>query len=629
MPEQQTPQRIESAAEAPLARRVATDESGEESVGQQDRLAPTLELDPEVAAAHEQAVVNEPQPDSALDSLTPLSESKAGGDSDNAQDDLDGALEELILPSLIQAPEPLPSGSVLGTGGRVQIAEHVQTRGRTNQYVARWQLEDGAQIDVELREGPTDDAGLQRESEVLTAVQYAMLPRLYQTWEENGRRYLALEQLQGQTLDQALAEEMPAGEALSLVLQLVQVVRRLHQAGWALLGLAPSDVVLGQPLHLDHLRHAGRIGEPQTQSLQVAGYSAPELVSGAPVKGKEDIYTLGALLYNALTGQPLPEGGDDSVDLSATIRLPGGPQLLADALAPADERIDIDTLYQRLLSLKRCHAETALSLEVASATTVGLNPTRHVNEDTCAFAQWSKSGADGTIDVALLCVADGMGGMEAGEIASQTAVDVVMRGADSMFWPAASDAPGDAGRRLDPVRLIREAATAVHAAAQGRELGTTATVVAVHGKELTLGHVGDTRAYLFREDTLTRLTADHSLVAAMVASGVLKPEEAQGHPDSNKVLRSLGSQRELPDGYVDDLRAAYGQLTLALTEHDWLLLCSDGVWGSVDDGAILTILTDAADHHAAARTLIERALAAGAPDNATAIVARCRTRATL
>lgn len=631
MPEQQTPQWIESAAHPPPARRAATDEKSETSVEGENGFVPTPTPAPtsEAAAAHEKGGVNASPSASSGDALTPLPEAKAAGEMDSTQQGSDGTLEELTLPSLIQAPEPLPAGSVLGTAGRVQIVEHVQTRGRSNQYVARWQGEDGAQVDVELREGPTDDAGLQRESEIRAAVQYAMLPQLYQTWEENERRYLALEQHSGQTLAQTLADGVPPAEALSLVLQLVQVARRVHQAGWALLGLSPADVVLGQPLHLAYLRHARRLGEPQTQSLHIPGYSAPELVAGVPVTGREDVYTLGALLYHALTGHPLPEGGDEGVDLSATIRLPGGPQLLADALAPADERIDIDTLYQRLLSLKRRHAETALSLAVASATTVGLNPTRHVNEDSCAFAQWSQSGADEAVDVSLLCVADGMGGMEAGEIASQTAVNVVMRGADSMFWPAAADAPAGAGRRLDPVRLIREAATAVHAAAQGRELGTTATVVAVHGKELTLGHVGDTRAYLFREGALARLTADHSLVAAMVASGVLTPEEAEGHPDSNKVLRSLGSQRELPDGYVDDLQAAYGQPILTLTEHDWLLLCSDGVWGSVDDGAILTILKDAADHHAAARTLIESALAAGAPDNATAIVAQCRTRSML
>jgi protein phosphatase len=291
-----------------------------------------------------------------------------------------------------------------------------------------------------------------------------------------------------------------------------------------------------------------------------------------------------------------------------------------------------------------------VGLEVASATTLGLNPTRLVNEDASCYAVWARTGADALGETALLCVADGMGGMEAGEVASQTAVAVVLRDAVRTLWPPPTDVPpavanlptstaageqppstdhGAASPRLDPAVLVRQAATAVHAAGQGRNLGTTITCVVVHDGELTLAHVGDTRAYLLRDGVLTRLTADHSLVAAMVASGVITPEEARGHPDSNKVLRSLGSQRELPASHVDGLEAAFGRPSLLLAPGDVLLLCSDGIWGPVEDRDIQIVLTEALDAQTAAQALIERALAGGAPDNATAIVARCVRRPVL
>jgi PPM family protein phosphatase len=185
------------------------------------------------------------------------------------------------------------------------------------------------------------------------------------------------------------------------------------------------------------------------------------------------------------------------------------------------------------------------------------------------------------------------------------------------------------GPRLDPAALVRQAATAVHAAARGRELGTTITCVTVHDGELTLAHVGDTRAYLLRDGVLARLTADHSLVAAMVASGVISAAEAEGHPDSNKVLRSLGSQRELPERYVDGLDAAYGAPSLRLQPDDRLLLCSDGVWGTVPDRDIQVVLTEALSCQNAASALVDRALQGGAPDNATAVVARAVRRPVL
>jgi len=104
---------------------------------------------------------------------------------------------------------------------------------------------------------------------------------------------------------------------------------------------------------------------------------------------------------------------------------------------------------------------------------------------------------------------------------------------------------------------------------------------------------------------------------------MLTAEEARGHPDSNKVLRSLGGQRELPDGYVDSLEAALGQSSLQLEPGDWIVLCSDGVWGSVQDAKIQAIVVAAADCPTVARVLVERALEAGAPDNAATVVARC------
>jgi protein phosphatase len=498
----------------------------------------------------------------------------------------------------------------------VLIERLLDTRGRLNRYRASVRQDEAPHVPAELREAPADHPELRREAEVLASVRYAMLPRLLAAFEHDGRRYLAVDRHDGAgTLAEALEVGLTPERAISIALQLAQVLRRLHAAGWALLGLQPAHITLGEPLRITNLGTATRIGQSAEGALSVAGYSAPETSQRAIVTGKEDVYTLGALLYRVLVGAPVPEQGPELAALGASVLLPGAPQLLDAALAPAEERADLEAFYRHLLAFKERRARQTLALEFAGGTTVGLNRTRPVNEDAYTCTAWSLAHHDRAVYRALLCVVDGMGGMEAGEVASQAAVRAVLHGV--------GHDPGLDAAPPDPVALVQTAARAVHEAAQGRAVGATITCAVVDDGTLTLAHVGDTRAYLLRDGALAQLTQDHSLVAAMVASGVLTREEARGHPDSNQVLRSLGGQRELGAEHIDTLATARGEATLRLREGDRLLLCSDGIWGVVDDDALRELLLGSDDCTAIVQAALRQALEGGAPDNATLIVARC------
>jgi protein phosphatase len=203
----------------------------------------------------------------------------------------------------------------------------------------------------------------------------------------------------------------------------------------------------------------------------------------------------------------------------------------------------------------------------------------------------------------LFAVADGLGGHQAGEVASRVAVDVLLENA-----PRRADA-----KALG--RAVRAANKAVIDAAhdgRGRTgMGTTLTVAMIDGMRVAIAHVGDSRAYLMHRDgRIERVTQDHSMVADLVRQGSLTEEDARTHPNRSVITRALGS----------DPNMAADTLEVTATPGDRLLLCTDGLSSLVTDAEIAEILSRHADLTEAVDALIAAARLAGGYDNITAVV---------
>ncbi|HWH55173.1 MAG TPA: Stp1/IreP family PP2C-type Ser/Thr phosphatase [Gaiellaceae bacterium] len=206
------------------------------------------------------------------------------------------------------------------------------------------------------------------------------------------------------------------------------------------------------------------------------------------------------------------------------------------------------------------------------------------------------------VEPPLFAIADGMGGAQAGELASGLAAAAVRE----------DDA--DAGGERHVAELIQEANRRVYqrsaedAAVSG--MGTTMTVALVEDGTVAFGHVGDSRAYLIRSGKLEQLTEDHSLVAELVRSGQLSPEEAETHPQRSVITRALGSD---PDVDVDTF-------SIRAESDDLFMICSDGLTSMVEDDVILeTVETNRNDLKRAAKALIGAANKRGGEDNITII----------
>jgi PPM family protein phosphatase len=208
----------------------------------------------------------------------------------------------------------------------------------------------------------------------------------------------------------------------------------------------------------------------------------------------------------------------------------------------------------------------------------------------------------------LFAVADGMGGAQAGEIASRIAVETLGGGVRD------PDATHTVEERL--ADLVREANERIHELSRSDDrragMGTTMTAALVGQDEVTIAHVGDSRAYLLREGSLSRLTRDHSLVEELVQQGKLTPEEASTHPQRSVITRAVGPEARVEvDTHTSGARSG-----------DVFLICSDGLTTMVDEERIEQLITGSASLRDAGHALIDAANAAGGRDNITVVLFR-------
>jgi serine/threonine protein phosphatase PrpC len=206
----------------------------------------------------------------------------------------------------------------------------------------------------------------------------------------------------------------------------------------------------------------------------------------------------------------------------------------------------------------------------------------------------------------LFAVADGMGGAQAGEVASHMAVEVLEQGLP--------DGVGSIEERLRA--RVSEANTRILELAQSDDhlagMGTTLTAAYVGEGDLTVAHVGDSRLYRLRDGEFERLTDDHSLVEELVRQGKITPQEADEHPQRSIITRALGAE----PGVEADSR------TWPARADDVYLICSDGLTSMIPEAQVAQVITSAESLAVAGRTLIDAANDAGGRDNITVVLFR-------
>jgi len=239
---------------------------------------------------------------------------------------------------------------------------------------------------------------------------------------------------------------------------------------------------------------------------------------------------------------------------------------------------------------------------------------RELNEDSLFSLTATMAGNSGNLPFGLYIVADGMGGHQFGEVASNAAIRSVAGYIVRKFHPYLFQIKPDTMEESFQEIMqaaVREAQRAIQKEAPGS--GTTLTAALVVGQQITVAHVGDSRAYFIYPDARVEpITRDHSLVKRLEELGHITPEEAANYPHRNVLYRALG-QGEILDPDI---------FTIGFPQPGYLMICSDGLWGVITEQDLVHSINEAPTLQRACQNLVNAANAAGGPDNISVILAQ-------
>jgi serine/threonine protein phosphatase PrpC len=499
---------------------------------------------------------------------------------------------------------------------------------------------------------------LEWEQALLSTLEHPGLPAVIDRFTEGDYDYLVEEAPTGRLLWDAWDDpDANSRQRFGYLAEVAEILHCLHQGNAILEGLRPEIVVVSPEgrARLTDLGDLLPLPLPADLPLRRMAYTAPEVLAGK-ADARADLYGFGAMLYALHVGRDLNEV---DFDRSGTPKpfIPRFPDIHpafgrlmtktfrtdVEGRFPSDEASREDaTGFVELIRTLRTLGRTLdnVRLEVAAWTTTGM--VRTGNEDAFALLHACESRQDDLSETAVVLLCDGMGGYEAGEVAAAMAIQVMRQYLvqQKPFAPltGASSFPGDVlstqsrpenqGHAAPPIDVeemkktlktaLKEANRQIYTASRApgskrRGMGCTAEAVYIDGRNIVVGHVGDSRTYHLREGRLVQMTRDQTLVNRLVELGTLSPEEAETHPRRNELQQAVGGQPDVEPGLYSGV----------LTAGDWVVVCSDGLTNHVTNADLEQMLRgEGYSAETVARRLVNLANLQGATDNATVVVIR-------
>jgi serine/threonine protein phosphatase PrpC len=537
-------------------------------------------------------------------------------------------------------PLPLPTDALPDAIGSYRLRDRLEVRGD----VSRWAGMDETGSPVVIISEPSQSStavwpSLAWEENLRDRAADLGLAGIRERFEDADGAHLVLEFPAGVTLWNVWDDPaFGAPERYGWLSGLADLVRRLHAAGAVLESLRPEQVrvsPLGQVL-LDPTVVLLPLPAPREAPIRPSLVSPPELIEGHTPDPRSDLYCIGAVLYALELGHELSEldfrGPGDPIPFLD--RFPEAHPFLGRLIGktlsrsreqrfPAPNAADLTGFDELIATLGEAQRVLGRArLDVAAWTSPGM--VRPANEDALAVIHATDLRVGANEEFAIVLAADGMGGSAAGEVAAALTIQTLRRHLliesplRRLVEEPESFGPGierEAIRRL-LADALEEANGRVYNASRAtsgqRGMGCTAEAVYLDGRQVVVGHVGDSRTYLLHRGRLVQMTRDHTMVGRMVELGRLTVDQAAAHPRRNELRQAIGCRPDVRP----DLSSS------ALSAGDWVVVCTDGLTGCVRSAEIQQILEQSTSAEAAARRLINRANQLGATDNVSVVVVR-------
>jgi protein phosphatase len=483
------------------------------------------------------------------------------------------------------------------------------------------------------------------ELALLEKARHAALPAVLDNFADGSFEYLVEELPQGRVLWDAWDDpDNDSAVKYGWLMQIAEGLNALHQGGAMIEGVRPDIITVtdaGQ-IMISDLTDLLPIPLPPGTPMRATLYTAPELIlSPDQADARADLYSFGAMVYSLEYLHHTLEEKDFERQFSPRLITDRYPdvhpaffRLICKTFTrdlntrfPTDEasKTDKSGFTELINTLDVCRRNfDNCRLDIAAWTTTGM--VRTGNEDAFGLMQAVESRQDELTEYAIVLLADGMGGYEAGEVAAAMCIAslrtyLLQQPVFSAL--AGKEAPEAGVFEPDSCKKIMEAAlkhankevfTAARTPGKGRRgMGCTAEAVYVDSRNLVVGHVGDSRTYHMSNGRLKQLTRDQTFVNRMVELGQLTEEEAEEHPRKNELQQAIGGQPDVVPGVY----------SAKLQRGDWVLVCSDGLTNHVPTADLEKMLRETyGSSEETARRLMNLVNLRGATDNATLVVIR-------